>query len=259
VAAGTLSSRPCAHSPRPSNRLCWWRRLACGLGVPGLIGWVLRAGSAADAQLLSLPDRLAALEGKLARFTLDAATSEVVSTGANLRLLNGLGFTDTVNSMGNLIMRYNEPRKAGRTGVPARIRWRWGNSTHNLSSPSCRLSSRVWWNGRPPPFWPRAHTARPVTSRFAPWGTMPPPSGGSLAPSLSQVHGSATARVHPTPRPPTVLIAELLPQRTAPELLFMETKWASLSPMASLCRPSRTSYRWMPGLVIRSCGITRWR
>jgi hypothetical protein len=101
------------------RRLRWWRRLACGLGVLGLIGWVLQAGPAADAQLLSLPDRLAALEGKLAKLTFDAATNEVVITGANLRLLNGLGFTDTTNGMGNLIVGYNEPREGGenrRTG-----------------------------------------------------------------------------------------------------------------------------------------------
>jgi hypothetical protein len=30
-----------------------------------------------------------------------------------------------------------------------------------------------------------------------------------------------------------------------------------LVPLASLCRPSRTSYRWMPGSMIRPCGITR--
>jgi hypothetical protein len=59
---------------------------------------------------LSLPDRLATLEGKLARCTLDAATNEAVNTRANLCLLNGLRFTDTMNGMDNLIMGYNEPR-----------------------------------------------------------------------------------------------------------------------------------------------------
>jgi len=101
------------------RRLRWWRRLACGLGVLGLIGWALQAGPAADAQLLTLPDRLAALEGKLAKLTFDAATNEVVITGANLRLLNGLGFTETTNGTGNLIVGYNEPRDGGenrRTG-----------------------------------------------------------------------------------------------------------------------------------------------
>jgi hypothetical protein len=99
--------------------LRWWRRLAYGLGVFGLIGWALQAGTAAEAPFLSLPDRLAALEGKLAKLTFDAATNEVVITGANLRILNGLGFTDTTNGMGNLIVGYNEPREGGenrRTG-----------------------------------------------------------------------------------------------------------------------------------------------
>jgi hypothetical protein len=79
--------------------------------VLGPIGWVLQAGTAADAQLSSLPDRLAASEGKLARLTLDAATNEVVITGANLRILSGLGFTDTMSGRGILVMGYNEPRE----------------------------------------------------------------------------------------------------------------------------------------------------
>jgi len=79
--------------------------------VLGLIGRALQAGTAADAQLLSLPDRLAASEGTLARLTLDAATNEVVSTGANLRPLNGLRFTDTMHGRGHLIMGYDEPRE----------------------------------------------------------------------------------------------------------------------------------------------------
>jgi hypothetical protein len=74
--------------------------------VLGFIGWALQAGTPADAQRLSLPDRLAASEGKRARPTLAAATNKVVITGGNLRLLNGLGFTDTMNGRGNLIMGY---------------------------------------------------------------------------------------------------------------------------------------------------------
>jgi len=94
-----------------ARRLRWWRRLACGLVVFGLIGWALRAGTALSGQLLSLPDRLDALEGKLTTVTFDAAAHELVITGVNLRLRNGLGSTETTNGLGNLIVGYNEPRE----------------------------------------------------------------------------------------------------------------------------------------------------
>lgn len=95
------------------RRLRWWRRLACGLGVLGLIGWTLQAVTAGDGKALSFPERFAALERKLTTLTFDAATNEVVITGANLRLLNGLGSTDTTNGLGNLIVGYHEPRDSG--------------------------------------------------------------------------------------------------------------------------------------------------
>jgi hypothetical protein len=97
------------------RQLRWWRRLACGLSVLGFLGWTLRGVTAGDGQSLSLsiPERFAALERKLAPLTFDAATSEVVITGANLRLLNGLGSTETTNGLGNLIVGYNEPRDSG--------------------------------------------------------------------------------------------------------------------------------------------------
>jgi hypothetical protein len=65
--------------------------------------------------IMSIPDRFAALERKLAPLTFDAATNEVVITGANLRLLNGLGSTETTNGLGNLIVGYNEPRDGEET------------------------------------------------------------------------------------------------------------------------------------------------
>jgi hypothetical protein len=93
------------------RRLRWWRRLACGLVGLGLLGGALQAGTRPSGHLLSLPDRLEALEGKLASVTFNAATHELLITGANLRLLNGLGSTDTTNGLGNLIVGYNEPRE----------------------------------------------------------------------------------------------------------------------------------------------------
>jgi hypothetical protein len=97
------------------RRLRWWRRLAYGLGVLGFIGWTVQAGTPTSGSLLPLPDRFAALERKLAPLTFDAATNELRITGVNLRLLNGLGATDTTNGLGNLIVGYNEPRDSGET------------------------------------------------------------------------------------------------------------------------------------------------
>jgi len=100
------------------RRLRWWRRLAYGLGVLGVLGWTLQAvtageGKLGEGKLLSLPDRFAALEHKLVPLTFDAATNEVVITGANLRLQNGMGSTETTNGLGNLIVGYHEPRDSG--------------------------------------------------------------------------------------------------------------------------------------------------
>jgi hypothetical protein len=92
------------------RRLRWWRRLACGLVVLGLIGWTLQAVTAGDGKAFSIPERFAALEHKLRPLTFDAATHEVRITGANLRLLNGSGSTETTNGLGNLIVGYPEPR-----------------------------------------------------------------------------------------------------------------------------------------------------
>jgi hypothetical protein len=97
------------------RRLRRWRRLACGLGVLGFIGWTLQVVTAGDGPSVPIPDRFAALERKLAPLTFDAATKELRITGVNLRLLNGLGSTDTTNGLGNLIVGYNEPRDGGET------------------------------------------------------------------------------------------------------------------------------------------------
>jgi hypothetical protein len=95
------------------RRLRWWRRLACGLGVLGCIGWTLQTVTAGDGPSVPLRDRFAALERELAPLTFDAAMHELRITGVNLRPLNGLVATDTTNGLGNLIVGYNEPRDSG--------------------------------------------------------------------------------------------------------------------------------------------------
>jgi hypothetical protein len=91
------------------RRLRWWRGIACGFLLLGLLTWALPSGRAADPQSGPIADQLAALRGLLTVVRFDAAADEVVITGANLRIVNGLGATQTTNGLGNLIVGYNEP------------------------------------------------------------------------------------------------------------------------------------------------------
>src|SRR5262249_30241993 len=99
-----------AHTRTVERRLRWWRGLACGLGLLGLVSMPLQSGTAADTQPRGMAERMATLENKLSAMTFDGAANEVVITGANLRIVNGLGATETTNGLGNLIVGYNEPR-----------------------------------------------------------------------------------------------------------------------------------------------------
>jgi hypothetical protein len=93
-----------------ARRLRWWRGLAYGLLGLGLLSLLL---SSAEVQgegggLPALEERVAALEDLLKPFT--RVGTEVIITGANLHLVNGLGATETTNALGNLIVGYNELR-----------------------------------------------------------------------------------------------------------------------------------------------------
>src|SRR4029434_10807401 len=101
------------HTRMVERRLRWWRGIACGVIVLGLLSGAMPSGTPVDAQQGGLPARVAALEDKLAAVTFDATANELVITGANLRIVNGLGSTDTTNGLGNLIVGYNEPREFG--------------------------------------------------------------------------------------------------------------------------------------------------
>jgi hypothetical protein len=73
------------------------------------------------AQALTLEQRVTALENKLKYLTTFIDSSErplMQVAGANLRIVNGKGSTQTMNELGNLIVGYNEIRNAGnvRTG-----------------------------------------------------------------------------------------------------------------------------------------------
>jgi hypothetical protein len=88
-----------------------WRILACALLVLGLVILPLVGGTAQEQSSYerAMARRLAALEYKLQYIS--GGPNEVVITGANLRIVNGLGDTATTNGLGNLIVGYNESRQ----------------------------------------------------------------------------------------------------------------------------------------------------
>jgi hypothetical protein len=96
------------HTRTVERRLRWWRGMACGVVVLALLSLALPSGKAAAPQPGGMADRMATVEKKLTAMTFDDAANEVVITGANLRIVNGLGTTETTNGVGNLIVGYNE-------------------------------------------------------------------------------------------------------------------------------------------------------
>jgi hypothetical protein len=109
-----------AHTRTIERRLRWWRGIACGVGLLGLVSLPLQSGTAADTQPGGMAERMATLENKLSAMTFDDAANEVVITGANLRIVNGLGSTETTNGLGNLTVGYNELRQ-GNPNCPQTI------------------------------------------------------------------------------------------------------------------------------------------
>jgi hypothetical protein len=94
-----------------ARQVRWWRVLACSGMLLGLVNLPLQSGTAADTQPKGMAERMATLEHKLSALTFDGTTNEIVITGANLRIVNGLGSTETTNGLGNLIVGYNELRQ----------------------------------------------------------------------------------------------------------------------------------------------------
>jgi hypothetical protein len=98
------------------RRARWWCAFACGVLMLSVLSLAVPSGTAPNQ---SLEQRVTNLESTLAAVTFDAATHVLTITGANLRIVNGLGGTDTSNGLGNLIVGYNELRSSGtntRTG-----------------------------------------------------------------------------------------------------------------------------------------------
>jgi hypothetical protein len=108
------------------RRLRLWRSLTCGVLGLCLLSllqpWGLNAQGQEGGSRGSLWQRVSALERILTHVssvTGEGGRPEVVITGANLRIVNGLRGTATANGVGNLFLGYNEPRDDGdneRTG-----------------------------------------------------------------------------------------------------------------------------------------------
>jgi hypothetical protein len=124
------------HTRSVERQLRWWRSLAGVLVGLGLGLWALPAVTAGDAQQ-TLERRVAALETLLTPFSRQG--SEIIMTGANLRVVNGLGSTDCTdaqgepipqcpNGLGNVIVGYNEPRDTPEGGEERNVR----TGSHNI-------------------------------------------------------------------------------------------------------------------------------
>ncbi len=102
------------HTRTVERRLRWWRGMAGGLLMLGLLSWALPSSKAQEASSAkgsgSLAQRVAALEDKLVQVT--RVDTDLFITGANLHIVNGWNATNTANGRGNLIVGYNEPRSS---------------------------------------------------------------------------------------------------------------------------------------------------
>src|SRR4030095_11742686 len=118
------------HTQAVERRLRWWRRMAYGWGV--LCALALPLASVKAQVGASLEQRVEQLEYKLAHVT--SGPDDITISGANLNIVNGLGATNTVNGLGNLIVGYQEHR------LPPAINTRTGSHNvivgrqHNFSS-----------------------------------------------------------------------------------------------------------------------------
>jgi hypothetical protein len=104
-----------AEKEHLKRRLWWWRGAAALTLLCGFLLGVPRLGEAQG----TLDQRVAVLEGKLARVSTANGGADIIIAGANLNIINGLSNTQSSNGLGNLILGYNEARGGGldvRTG-----------------------------------------------------------------------------------------------------------------------------------------------
>jgi hypothetical protein len=132
-----------AHAHTVERRLRWWRRLAWGLVVLSLVSLGQSSSSAQEERLPErhqnlaprlddLGDTLRKLRKLLTHITItkdDEGRLEIILSGVNLRIVNGLGQTDCIdeqgsplpncpNGLGNLIVGYNEEPDVAPPFVP---------------------------------------------------------------------------------------------------------------------------------------------
>src|SRR2546430_16554570 len=67
-----------AHTRTVERRLRWWRGIACGVGLLGLVSLPLQSGTAADTHPGAVGDRMATLGDKLRAMGVGDAGDEVV-------------------------------------------------------------------------------------------------------------------------------------------------------------------------------------
>jgi hypothetical protein len=168
----TLEHRVRTLEQQDNSTLCrlrWWRRLACTLAVLTMFSLPLslsagpehrkgsdRNGDSSfhhkrkddnDKAIAGLAQRIRTLERKLKHVTSElneAGRPELVITGANLRIINGLGRTDCgtedtpledcPNGLGNLIVGYDEERGSGDASIRTGSHNVVIGTQHNFSS-----------------------------------------------------------------------------------------------------------------------------
>jgi hypothetical protein len=91
------------------RRQRWWKGTALLAILCGLLLGYPQLGQAQG----TLDQRVAVLEGKLARVSVVNNGADIVISGANLNIVNGLNDTQSANGLGNLIIGYNEARQVG--------------------------------------------------------------------------------------------------------------------------------------------------
>ena len=97
-----------AQTRTVARRLSWWRGFACGVMLLGFVRLLLQSGTAEDQPPAERGERRAAVAKQLSARACAETANAVVLTGANLRIVNGLGRTDTTQGLGNLLVGYNE-------------------------------------------------------------------------------------------------------------------------------------------------------
>ena len=97
-----------AYTRTVARRLSWWRGFACGVMLLGWVRLPWQSGTVEDTPPAGRGERRAAVAKQLSARACAETANDVVLTGANLRIVNGLGRTDTTQGLGNLLVGYNE-------------------------------------------------------------------------------------------------------------------------------------------------------